>query len=96
MSAKFTSDTKGRVINGIKTSIEEANRLMDDDSKTFYVCPGIAPPGFVDFCAGQSMFTAIGTDGKATGDVFLYEVVDEDDPRAISFRADGSVKAGTE
>ena len=94
MRAKFTSDVKGRVVNGIEVSIEEANRLMDDDSKTFYVCPGIAPPSFMDFCAGQSMLPTIGTDGKATGTVHLYEVLDEDDPRAVSFRAGD--KAGTE
>lgn len=94
MPAKFTSDTKGHVINGIETSIEEANRLMDDDSKTFYVCPGIAPPGFVDFCDGMTIFPSIGADGKATGTVFVYEVLDEDDPRAVSFRAGD--KAGTE
>lgn len=93
MPAKLISDFKDRVVNGIETSIEEANRLMDDDGKTFYVYPGMAPAGFLDFCAGQSMFPTIGSDGKATGTVVVYEVLDEDDPRSVSFRADD--KAGT-
>lgn len=94
MPAKFTSDIKGRVVNGIETSIEEAHRFMDDDSKTFYACPGIAPAGFMDLCAGITVFPMVGADGKDTGTVVVYEVLDEDDQRAVSFRAGD--KAGTE
>ena len=94
MPAKLTSNINGRVVNGIETSIEEATRLMDDDSKTFYVCPGIAPAGFMDFCTGITIFPTMDTDGKATGKVIVYEVVDEDDPRAISFRAGDKADSG--
>lgn len=93
MPAKFTSDMRGHVVNGIETSIEEANRLLDDDGKTFYICPGMAPRGSLDFCAGQTIFPTMDRDGKATGTVVVYEVLDEDDPRSVSFRADD--KAGT-
>ena len=91
MSAKFTSDVKGRVINGIECSAEEAERLQSDESRTFYIAPSIAPRGFVDFSAGTTMFPVIGTDGNLTGTTLVYEVLDEDDPRAIEFRAAGKV-----
>ena len=74
MSSRLTSDIKGRIINGIECSAEEADRLMADESKTFYVCPGIAPRGFVDFCAGMTIFPIIGTDGGLKDTVMVYEV----------------------
>ena len=87
MPAKFTSDVKGRIVNSMEVSFDEAERLMADDTKTFFAAPSIAPEGFMDSSAGMSIFPIIGTDGGIVLDKFIvYEVVDEGDPRAIEFR----------
>jgi hypothetical protein len=75
MSAKFTSDVKGRIVNEIECSAEEAERLQADESKTFYVAPSIAPRGFVDFSAGMTIFPVFGTDGGIKDTVMVYEVL---------------------
>jgi hypothetical protein len=56
----------------ICTAFEKAADELRGRDIHVWESPSIAPPGFIDFCAGQTIFSVFGTDGKPTVEKIFY------------------------